>query len=144
MQHWFVPCNTKHFDLVKHFETHRDVIWRAKRRYCSGDQVYIYLSSPSSQIKYRCIVLEEHVEESVVKQEAPYAITTGCSISRYVRFGYDCEFADGSFTYDYLISNGLGTVQAQAQMPRKLLMRIQKVEESCTAKGQSSTQSDVS
>ena len=126
---WFMPCNIKRFDIESHFALSEEIVWKASRKYSVGDLVYL-LSAPVSQIRYRCQVCNESIPEHVVKVDAPYAYRPGSASKLYIKLKMEFVFPDGLLPYETLIANGLGTVQAQAQMPEKLIEYISDVEDS--------------
>ena len=53
---WIVPANPKYYDIERHFEERRDVIWKQGSRIQPGDIVYMYIAAPVSAIRYKCLV----------------------------------------------------------------------------------------
>ena len=53
---WMIPANPKYFDLDGCFEKLGYVYWRQHFNFQTGDIIYIYVSSPESAVKYKCIV----------------------------------------------------------------------------------------
>ena len=53
---WMIPANTKYFDVAGCFEKHGFVYWRQHFNFQTGDIVYIYVSSPESAVRYKCVV----------------------------------------------------------------------------------------
>ena len=84
-ENWIIPCNIKHFDLIEHFKTHSTAVWKNSFTIRAGDVVYIYLSAPYSEIKYRCRVISDNVSEDLLKDNI-YAVPQKEShiISKYV------------------------------------------------------------
>ena len=50
---WTFSCNTKMFDIDKHFAENSTVVWKS-RGAKKDDIVYLYLSAPTKEIRYRC------------------------------------------------------------------------------------------
>ena len=59
VEKWLIPCNNKQFDLVEHFRNNEEVVWRRVKGINKDDILYIYLSSPYSEIKYKCLVTNQ-------------------------------------------------------------------------------------
>ena len=72
-ENWIIPCNTKVFDIVSHFKTHKRVVWKNSFTICKGDITYIYIGSPYSEIRFKCVVVNDKVDDELLKQNA-YAI----------------------------------------------------------------------
>ena len=53
---WMIPANPKYFDIAECLNKHRSVYWRQHFNFQTGDIVYIYVSSPDSAVKFKCIV----------------------------------------------------------------------------------------
>lgn len=73
IENWIVPCNTKQFDVIAHFQTHDTAVWKNSFTIKNGDIVYLYLSAPYGEIKFKCVVISDTVSEKVLS-ENPYAI----------------------------------------------------------------------
>lgn len=56
MQKWMIPCNVKNFDVVEHFRTNTTAFFKRNRALSLGDEVYIYVASPYSEIKYKGVI----------------------------------------------------------------------------------------
>lgn len=124
MNYWFMPCNTKKFDICEHFKQSAVFYWRPRRPYSEGDNVYLYLTAPDSQIKYRCVVLDAHVGRTEVEECGAYALKL--EAFRYIKLELAEEYPDSLFPLKELTSNGLGTTQSQCSMPRKTLSYMQR------------------
>ena len=66
IENWIVPCNTKHFDVVDHFRKNDTVIWKNSFTIKKCDNVYIYLSLPYGEIKFRCTVISDSVSNELL------------------------------------------------------------------------------
>lgn len=123
--YWIIPCNPKHFDVVTHFKAHNTVVWRNSFSIRMGDVAYIYLSAPFSEIRFRCNVISEEVDDETLQENA-YAIPTKTSNNfyskkvKYIVLELDQIFPEGMFRLDELKDHGLGQVQIQARADRRL------------------------
>lgn len=130
---WIIPCNVKRFDVIEHFKTSDTVVWKNSFTIKRNDIVYIYLGAPYGEIRYRCLVINDCVDDELL-QSNPYAIQEKNSNNyfskkiKYIQLKLDCEFAKDTFTLSRLRENGLGQVQIQARMDRRLRTFIEKVE----------------
>jgi hypothetical protein len=53
---WMIPANPKYFNIAGCLDKHGYVYWRQHFNFQTGDIVYIYVSSPESAVRYKCIV----------------------------------------------------------------------------------------
>jgi len=132
-ENWIIPCNIKFFDLPRHFEQRKTVVWRKAFAIHKGDIAYIYISSPYCEIRYKCLVINDQVDDELLHAN-PYAISTKSShngISKkenYIEMEYICEYPKGTFPLEKLREQGLGQVQIQARTDRKLQAYLLDVE----------------
>lgn len=57
MERWIIPCNPKYYDVVGAFNKLKTLDWKqSNKNIAVGDIVYIYVSAPTSAIKYQCKV----------------------------------------------------------------------------------------
>ncbi len=61
---WIIPGNPKYFDITGCFEKFGFVYWRQFYNFQKGDIIYLYLTSPESAIKYKCLVEEQDLPYS--------------------------------------------------------------------------------
>ena len=53
---WMIPANPKYFNIDGCLNKHGYVYWRQHFNFQTGDIVYIYVSSPESAVRYKCVV----------------------------------------------------------------------------------------
>ena len=53
---WMIPANPKYFDIAGCLNKYHEVYWRQYYNFQTGDIIYIYVSSPESAVRYKCIV----------------------------------------------------------------------------------------
>ncbi len=116
---WIFSCNTGMFDINKHFESNDTVVWKS-RSAKKGDIVYIYLSTPTREIRYRCHVVEEDIPD-IEMSKYKYAVVSKCTIKhpRYVKLALDKKFALGEIKREDLRENGINQFQTQARICNK-------------------------
>lgn len=131
-QNWIMPCNVKYFDVIKHFENNRTVVWKNISSACPGDVVYIYLGSPHCEIRYKCVVVSDAVDDETLKQNS-YAIPKRPQSSlyhvklKYIEMELVEEYPEGTFSLKELKANGLGQVQVQARTSDELQNYIKAI-----------------
>jgi len=124
-ENWIVPCNAKKFDVIKHFETHDIAVWKNSFTIKVGDTIYLYLSAPYGEIKYRCRVISDQVSEELLADHS-YAKVEKASNNyfskkvKYMVLQKEFLYPEGLLTLEELRKNGLGQVQIQARTDRKV------------------------
>ncbi|MBQ5637540.1 MAG: GIY-YIG nuclease family protein [Alistipes sp.] len=56
MKKWMIPGNSKYFNVEGCFEKLGYVYWRQHFHFQTGDVIYIYMSSPESAVRFKCMV----------------------------------------------------------------------------------------
>ena len=133
MENWIVPCNIKIYDVPAHFQKQKTIIWRNSFSMRKGDYAFIYLGNPYGEIRYKCLVVDDVVDEATLKKNA-YAIPAKVANNfyskrvKYVTLELVKEYPDHSFPLKELKEHGLGQVQIQARVDRTLLRYIEEKE----------------
>lgn len=129
---WIIPCNTAFFDITAHF-THQDsVVWKNYFTIKKNDIVYIYIGGATRQIKYRCIVISDNVDATVLNSNQ-YAIPRKklnnffSKKDKYMSLLLERTYPHGVLTYEELKKHGIGQVQLQARVDRTALKYIDEV-----------------
>lgn len=128
-ENWIVPCSVKFFNVVKHFEENDTIVWRKVSALKKGDTAYIYIGAPYSEIKYKCHIVDDDVDEKTL-QSNEYAIrkTESGKRQKYIKMKLDHVYDDGELSLDKLRANGLGQTQIQARTDRRLQAFISNVD----------------
>ncbi|WP_251353725.1 hypothetical protein [Hominisplanchenecus murintestinalis] len=128
-ENWIVPCSVKFFDVVKHFEENDTIVWRKVSALKKGDTAYIYIGAPYSEIKYKCHIVDDDVDEKTL-QSNEYAIrkTESGKRQKYIKMKLDHVYDDGELSLDKLRANSLGQTQIQARTDRRLQAFISNVD----------------
>ena len=128
MENWVIPCSVKFYDVVEHLNEKDTIVWRRVSALRKGDIAYLYLGSPYSQIKYKCHVADDNVDEETLAKNS-YAIrkTETSRKSKYLLLKLDYTYPDGKLSLDKLREHGLGQTQIQARTDRKLQHFINEV-----------------
>lgn len=118
--YWIFPSNVKYFDIINYLNENRTIVWRRTASIHKGDIVYFYLAAPYAEIKYRGIVVDDDVAEEVIEKNS-YAIPkNGNKKAKYVQIEIEFEYPSGVLTREELVKHGLGQVQVQARIDRRL------------------------
>jgi len=60
-EHWIIPANPDFFDVIDYFSSKTEVLWKQSSRLSAGDTAYIYVTSPLSEIRFICEVLQTDI-----------------------------------------------------------------------------------
>lgn len=117
---WIVPCNIRFFDLVQHFREQHQVVWKKDSSIKQGDTVFIYIGAPYSEIHFRCRVCDDCVREQELLSHQ-YAIPANEKRNQhYMKLHLEKTFERSEFSLRTLKEHGLGQVQVQARVDRRL------------------------
>lgn len=58
---WLIPANPKYYDVEKAFANSKEIRWKQARGVVEGDEVFLYMASPVSAVKYQCLVKKTHI-----------------------------------------------------------------------------------
>ena len=139
-ENWVIPCNVRFFDLIEHFKTNTKVVWRNAFTIRKGDIAYIYIGRPYGEIRYKCRVINDQVDDELL-QANKYAIPAKKSNNyfskkeKYIEMEFVCEYPEGTFSLERLREHGLGQVQIQARTDRRLQAYLTEVESSLESGG---------
>lgn len=60
-EHWIIPANPDFFDVIDYFSSKTEVLWKQSSKLSAGDTAYIYVTSPLSEIRFICEVLQTDI-----------------------------------------------------------------------------------
>ena len=125
---WIFPCNPKYFDIAKHFETNDVVCFKRKGTTRNGDIAYIYISSTLKQLKYKCIIVDEDVQEPLLSQhkyvikDDPYSTVK----PHYTAMKLVETIDDGLYTLDWLRQHGTNQFTVPMRLPKQTVAAIEE------------------
>lgn len=61
MQNWIIACNLKQYDVNGAFSEFEVIEWKQSVNFNVDDIVYIYISHPVMEVRYKCIVEEKDI-----------------------------------------------------------------------------------
>ena len=131
---WIIPCNITVFDVISYLKNHNQIVWKNSFSIREGDTAYIYIGRPYGEIRYKCKIISDQVDEHLLKENS-YAIPVKKSNNyyskkeKYIVLELVCEYPEGTFTLNKLREHGLGQVQIQARTDRKLQAYLTEVED---------------
>lgn len=135
-ENWIIPCNVKRFNLIEHFKSNDTVVWRNAFTIRKGDDAYIYLSAPFGELRYKCQVIEDQVDEETIAANQ-YAVSKKKSYNyfskkeKYIILRKVYEYPEGVMPLALLRENGFGQTQIQARTNRQLQAFIDRITAKC-------------
>jgi 5-methylcytosine-specific restriction protein A len=136
MGRWIIPCNLKNYDLVSAFSAHQEVDWKQIKSIEAGDRVMIYIASPVSAVRDRCVVKETELPGPNVigaeynRDETPYG-----SAESHMTLVKAFEYDDPRLSLKALRAMGVGHVQGPRRTPANLDELVSEIEESAEFEG---------
>lgn len=110
MKKWLVPCNVKNFNILEHFKSHTTAMFKKNRALAVGDEVYIYVAKPYSEILFKGVVVRSAVNPSEV--DKMYRVP-GANEKHFIEVQLVKSFPQHTFTAEALKQNGIGQVVNQ-------------------------------
>lgn len=132
MSKYIVPINILHFNLVLHLETNTEFVIKKTVSAKKNDIVYIYLAKPYSCIKYIGHVVNEDINEIDAINLYSYAVPKKTYLNEHKKYNYmkicvDKMIDSDQLSLQNLKIHGLGQVQLQANVDRKLQAYLEEV-----------------
>ena len=128
---WVISAKLSYFNVEKAFEENSMLEWGQIANYEVGDIVYIYVTSPKSQIEYKCKVVEINIPylSKIVEDKKYYLENENEPADKYVRLELIKKFTT-PLTHDFLKSNGVNaTFQGPTKVKGKLLELLNQYEQ---------------
>lgn len=120
MNEYIISCNIKKFDLVKHFQNSKTVIWKQHKSCKVGDYVYIYVGRPYSRLFYGCRVTQVDIKECPTESNFDTAKLRYNENTSFMELTIDEILPKDGLTLCELQNNGLKTVQCSTQVSDEL------------------------
>lgn len=120
MENWIIPCNIV-YDVLAHFERKDTIVMGTVASLKKSDIAYLYLGAPFSQIKYRCHVLSDELDDATLS-ENNYAIRRRAThrTPKYIMLKLDYTYPTDMLSLSVLKKHGLCQIQIQSHVNRTL------------------------
>lgn len=116
-QKWIVPANPKYFDVGKAFRENSTIIWKQTSNIKVNDLVYLYVTSPISAIRYKCLAVEVNIPQNY--QDA------NIKMNKAMRIHLIRKYDKTQFALPVLKQYGVTTVRGPRHMPKQLTHYMQ-------------------
>lgn len=125
---WIIPCNQSYFDIISHFSSNDEMLWKATSATAENDIVFIYVCRPYSKIMYCCHVVTTSISEADI-MGSPYSALLKPSKNRknYMKIKLDTVLSDDRLCFEELKKRGLTSVQSQMRIPPEVSAYIEEV-----------------
>ena len=110
---WMIPANPKYFDIAGCLNKYGYVYWRQHFNFQTNDIIYIYVSSPDSAIKYKCIVEGHDLPSSIDNEfELEFFVNskdyeTSKSHNRWMKLKLISSINSDKLSMIHLLENGM-------------------------------------
>ena len=125
MQKWMIPCNVKNFNIIEHFSNETTAFFKRNRALTLGDEVYIYVARPFSEIKYKGEIIKTGIQPNAVDKK--YGVSC-LDTKTFVEVKLTQVFPDNTFPGAILKEHGLGQVVNQQLIRGEIESYIDSVE----------------
>lgn len=111
---WVIPTNPKVWDIIHCFDDKKEILWKEIKSIQENDDIYIYVGSPYSCIKYKCRVKEKNIP-------SPYEKFDKCMMLVLIE-----EYDDKKYPLNVLKEYDLKSIRGPRRIPSKLLKELEK------------------
>lgn len=115
MKKWMIPANPKYFNHVGCFEKHGCIYWKQHFNFQTGDIVYIYVTSPESAVRYKCIVeghdlrYTQDMDINIEFYTNPSDFEVSKSHNRYIKLRLLASSKADKLRLVHLLENGMNS-----------------------------------
>ena len=71
---WVIPCNPAYYDICGVFNKLDKVEWKQSTNVNEGDIVYIYVTSPIKEIRYKCIARKVDLDYADTEKDREFIL----------------------------------------------------------------------
>ncbi|MGL5756584.1 MAG: HNH endonuclease [Paraclostridium sp.] len=127
---WIISCNPSDYDVVGAFNKLEKLEWKQSTNINIGDVVYIYVSSPVQEIKYKCTVRKVNLKSSERIDDSEFVLDDSKykDYGRYMELELINKYLDKQYNFRALKQHGLKSVQGPSRVTQELLDYIKSME----------------
>lgn len=123
MAKWTIICNPNYYDIFGAFKKLKKINWKQPTSIEEGDIVYIYITKPIQEIRFKCKVTKTgipYTETNDDDSEFDFDEPDDMHDDLYMEIELINRFNAGLLTYKELKENGLKNIQGPSQVSDKL------------------------
>ncbi len=115
---FLIPSNPKYYDVINCFNDTNIISWKQPNHIKVHDIVYLYVGSPYSEIRYKCIVEKINI---------PYEYhDNNLHMSKVMRIKLLKRYDNKEYSLDKLRNYGITTVRGPRTVPKSLSKELNK------------------
>lgn len=115
---WIIPANPKYYDVDAAFKRNKTISWKQSSNLKVGDIIYLYMASPISAIKYKCIVEDVNIPYSYQDANVKMKYITKIKLLE--------SYKNDKYPFSKLKEFGVNAVRGPRYMPKELSDYINK------------------
>ena len=119
---WVIPCNPAYYDVCGVFNKLDKVEWKQSTNVNEGDIVYIYVTSPIKEIRYKCVARKVDLDYADTEKDREFILKGDNyeNSGRYMELELITKYKENKFTLENLKQNGLKSVQGPSKVSEEL------------------------
>lgn len=127
---WVIPCNPAYYDVCGVFNKLDKVEWKQSTNVNEGDIVYIYVTSPIKEIRYKCVARKVDLDYADTEKDREFILKGDNyeNYGRYMELELITKYKENKFTLENLKQNGLKSVQGPSKVSEELANYIKSNE----------------
>ena len=127
---WVIPCNPAYYDVCGVFNKLDKVEWKQSTNVNVGDIVYIYVTSPIKEIRYKCVARKVDLDYADTEKDREFILKGDNyeNCGRYMELELITKYKENKFTLENLKQNGLKSVQGPSKVSEELANYIKSNE----------------
>lgn len=127
---WIITCNPLYYNVRGAFNKLKQVEWKQSVNIEIGDTVYIYITKPDQEIKYKCIAKDVNLESASRIDDSEFVLDDSNynNYGRYMLLELQSEYEDKQYPLSELKKYGLKSVQGPSKVTEELSSYIKSVE----------------
>ena len=117
-EYWIISCNVKYHDIFSHVKETDEIVFKRRVSIQNDDVVYIYVSAPYQEIRFRCHVIDNSVDRETVAEKYKYVLRSDGA--NFMKLKIDYEIEHGKIPLDFIRTYGIQKILTPIRMPKKL------------------------
>lgn len=146
---WIISCNPAYYDVVGAFNKLDRIEWKQSTNIKVNDIIYIYITNPVKEIKYKCIARRVNLNFAERVNDSEFIIDGNNynNSRRYMELELITKYQDNQYTWNELKEHGLKSVQGPMKLSKELLnyIKLKEIKEikSSLKKDKSDLEKDI-
>lgn len=127
---WIIPCNPRYYDVIGAFSNLNKIEWKQSTNIKVGDIVYIYVSSPYKEIKFKCIARKVDMVSAGRIDDSKYILddTNYKNYGRYMELELVKKYKNNQYPFEIIKQKGVKAIQGPSRITEELNYYIKLLE----------------